>query len=294
VQLPDWARASLSAFSGARPAISQAVLDGMFMKLIVHHSTHLIWKLKEDSGRIAVTMTTDKILISFSLTFFLACACADASSVYSFANLTSATDSTATVPGIVTGSIVTPGGTVGITFSGDVSGYTEVNNSGTNYYTGYESVYENSTVANIPLVSDIIALNEAYQTTGLISFSTPVVNPILDIVSLGSPGDTVSYTFTSAPTILSQGAAYWGGCSTCLSVSGDTLSGIEGSGVVELAGTFSSIGFTEAGRDDLWDGFTVGIAGTAVATPEPSTLPLCLAAFPLLFLFKRFQKSSSR
>ena len=83
-------------------------------------------------------------------------------STYYFGDLTSRTLSTGTTPGSVSGTLTTPDGTIGITYSGDVTTATQVNNTGVNYYAGFESVYENSAVSNLPTTKDLIALSESY------------------------------------------------------------------------------------------------------------------------------------
>ncbi|HEX4807917.1 MAG TPA: hypothetical protein VH325_03255 [Bryobacteraceae bacterium] len=215
---------------------------------------------------------------------------------YYYTDLTTETLATATTPGSVSGTLTTPSGTITVSYSGDVTTATEVNNTGINYYAGFASVYQNSTVSNMPTRTDLIALNEGYTATpNVLTFSSPITNPILDIVSLGSPGAKVGYNFDAAPIILSQGAAYWGGCSTCLSVTGDTLNGTEGSGVVEFVGTFSSLSWTTTGGE-YWNGFDIGIAGLASpvsGAPEPSTVGLVALASLLVLVVMRGRKRVS-
>jgi hypothetical protein len=162
---------------------------------------------------------------------------------------------------------------------------------GTDYYSSWQSVYTSSTVSNSPTNVDVIALSEAYSYTDTITFSKAVINPIIDIVSLGEAPikATVSYNFSATPTILSQGPAYWpGGCTTCLSVTGNTLNGLEGDGTVEFVGTFSSISWTTTGGE-YWNGFTVGVLGESLATPEPGTVWLLGIAVGLGAAVRRFR-----
>lgn len=46
--------------------------------------------------------------------------------------------------------------------------------------------------------SDMIAINGT-ATTHTITFGTAVVNPIMDIVSMGQPGVATQYAFSLAP-----------------------------------------------------------------------------------------------
>ena len=164
-------------------------------------------------------MLSNKSLIfaTAALAFFSASHSAQASTVYSFAAFTSDTLTTSVAPGTASGAINTPAGIVNVTYTGDLVASTQINNAGTNYYSGYSSVYTNSTVSNLPTQSDILTLDES-QIFGpnTLTFSQSIVNPILDIVSLGGSG-AVTYNFNAPFTILSQGSAYYGGCSTCLS-----------------------------------------------------------------------------
>ena len=53
-------------------------------------------------------------------------------------------------------------------------------------------------------------------------------------------------------------------------MSGDVVSGNEGSGVVQFTGTISSISWTDTFEN--FYGFTVGIAGGTTPVPEPTSL----------------------
>ncbi len=208
-----------------------------------------------------------------------------ASNIYYYANWTADTLSGAG-NGSATGTIITPQGTVNISYTGDVVSSTQINNIGTDYYTAWQSVYTNSTVSNSPTNVDVISLSQAQAYTDTLTFSTPITNPIVDIVSLGP---TVSYIFSATPVLLSQGSASFGGCGTCLSITGNTLTGTEGDGVVEFVGTFSSISWTTSGGE-YWNGFTIGVAGEATAAPEPATWGGMMIAAMLALPFLRRRK----
>jgi hypothetical protein len=222
------------------------------------------------------------LVFAFTLTAALANA-----STYYYANWTSDTLSTL-LPGSVTGTISTPQGTVGITYTGDVAPWTQINNVGNNYFSVYPSVFTSSTVSNLPTNVDLITLAQAHTFIDTIAFSTPVTNPILDIVSLGQPGGPVSYYFNATPVILSQGAAFFGGCANCLYIGNNQLTGVEGNGVVEFLGTFSQLSWTTTGGE-AWNGVTVAVAGEATqennqgtGTPEPATFTSLLIAAGLI------------
>ena len=111
--------------------------------------------------------------------------------------------------------------------------------------------------------------NETYRIT----FSQPIVNPIMPIVSLGASGTRISYNFDSPFTILSQGAGHFGGGPNQLTTTTDltsahpyVLNGEEGSGTIQFLGTFSTISWLVP-KPEVWHGFTFGILSSqALAT----------------------------
>ena len=241
-------------------------------------------------------MTTFKAHLLVSVIgLTLGCAGANASAIYYYANWTSGTLSSLT-NGSASGIIATSQGMVNVSYTGDVAAPTQVNNIGYDYFSSYAAIYSDAAVSNKPLRVDIIALSQSHAFADTLTFSTPVTNPILDIVSLGSVYQGTTYVFNATPTILSQGSGAYGGCNTCLSVSGRTLTGHEGDGVVQFLGTYSQLSWTTAGGE-YWNGFTVGVAGlagnrasdgdTASPTPEPATwvnlLISALLMMPYLF-----------
>ncbi len=209
---------------------------------------------------------------------------------YDYADWSARTLSTA-VAGSVTGTITIGLNTIIVTYTGDVVPATQVGAGGTDYYVP-TSVYTNAQVANAPTNNTIVALDENPAFTDTLTFSSPIRNPILDIVSLGAGGSgtSVKYNFNATPVILSQGPGYWaGGCNTCLSVSGNSLIGTEGDGVVEFIGTYSSISWTTTGSE-YWNGFTVGVEGVASPVPEPcSFMLLGSGVLGLLTVCKKFR-----
>lgn len=191
-------------------------------------------------------------------------------------------------PGSMTGQMInSDGSTIGVSYSGHVVVDSQFGNQGSYYYTGFNggaSPYTNSLVANAPSATDIIAL--AGQTnspiTNTITFSAPVTDPIMDIVSLGQQGQSSNYDFNTSLTILSQGAGHFGNNGNALSNPfGNRLTGFEGNGVIQFKGTFTSISFT-ASPAEYWGGFNVGVQ----AVPEPASV-LAISAGLLVFLRRR-------
>jgi len=235
-------------------------------------------------------------LVSLSATAAFAVAASAAPASYTYADWTSDTQSTSTAAGSASGSMTIGSTAVMLTYTGDVTSATQVGAGGINYYIP-TSLYTNSQVGNVPSNNTMIALAESPAYKDTLTFSTALLNPILDIVSLGAPGNPVTYSFNAAPTILSQGPGYWGGCNACLSVSGDALKGTEGSGVIEFMGSFTSISWTTTGGE-YWNGFTVGVQGLGsstgggggATTPEPATWTTVMGSLGAISSFLFFRR----
>jgi hypothetical protein len=146
------------------------------------------------------------------------------------------------------------------------------------------SSYVGGTVSNAPPASGgIIQLFGGGTTTDTITFSTPVVNPVMAIWSLGQSGDQAEFDFTGSEPFTVEGggpSAEYNGQG--LTSSGNTVYGIEGNGTIQFNGTFSSLTWTNPVFEN-WYGFTVGIDGVASTVPLPSSLPMsCVGMASLL------------
>jgi len=129
-------------------------------------------------------------------------------------------------------------------------------------------------------VGDIIGLAGSYTGINTITFSSPVVDLVMAIWSLGSPSVLVSFDFSNATPIFVVGGpnADFGG--QAITVVGNTVSGREGNGVVQFMGSISSISWTDT--PELWYGFTIGSTELAPEQlPEPSSLALLGVAIGL-------------
>lgn len=189
------------------------------------------------------------------------------------------------------GTITTPTSTVGVTYTNPQGiGFYQTGAAGEKYYyTGGTdgpagtSPFTSSAVDNRPSTTDIIALR--YAGTQTLSFSQAIANPVFAYVSLNGNG----YGFDRDFDILSFGdssdgnaCGYWG-CGTSykriVTVGGKTeyqlLGTGEPHGTLQFKGTFDSVTWRSL-SNEYWNGFTVGVQGTAVEFCDANpTAPGC-------------------
>lgn len=176
-----------------------------------------------------------------------------------------------------TANSTTAAGTMGgitVGFSGNLNPAAQTS-GGINYWSVNPTIFTAPPTAdNPPPDSDIIRLIGGTSTgVQTITFSSPVTNPVMAIMSLGQPGLPRFYTFGDEDfTILKSGQGYWGGnpAGSLFEDAGNVLRGIEGHGLIQFNGTFTSIDWTVPVAED-WHGFQVGVAAVA---PEPATMLL--------------------
>jgi hypothetical protein len=149
-------------------------------------------------------------------------------------------------------------------------------------YPSYTPVatFSGGTVSNAPASADGIVQIFGGTGTGThtITFSHAVLNPVLAIWSLGQPGLLAQFDFDQPFAIESGGPnAEYGGAA--ITAAGNTVSGIEGNGVIQFSGALTSISWTNPVFEN-WYGFTVGVPVAAV--PEPETYALLLGGLALL------------
>jgi len=125
----------------------------------------------------------------------------------------------------------------------------------------------NAVVSNRPPGFELLAFNG--PSTNTLSFGSPIVNPIMAIVSMGQSGVAVTYDFDTPFTVLSEGWGFWGDGTYSLGL-GDTLTGRELHAAIQFQGTVSQIQWTSTAEN--WHGFTVG-----APVPEPGTMGLLVA-----------------
>lgn len=142
---------------------------------------------------------------------------------------------------------------------------------GTNYWTQpnpADPAYTGGSVSNAPTACEQVGLNSPVSIT--VSFSSPVNDLYMALLSIGQRGLTVTYDFNTAFSVDSDGVGYWsGGLPGPYSLgTGDAISMNEFHGVLAFAGPVSSLSFTTT-PSEYWHAFTFG-----TAVPEPGTLAL--------------------
>lgn len=138
--------------------------------------------------------------------------------------------------------------------------------------------------------SDMLQVINA--STFTLTFSQAITNPYVALVSIGQPNLPISYTFNGAISSLSTaGNNYWGTGSG--SFSGNTFTGLEYNGVLQLSGNYTSLTITTA-ADENWHGFNVGSAALVTAVPEPETFAMLLAGLGLVGTIARKRKQTAQ
>ena len=181
-------------------------------------------------------------------------------------------------------------GNVTVTYHGELLFNTQVSdNVGTNYWIP-DDPYISSTVHNAPSTAEILIQQGGPGViTNTLTFSAPVLNPVLALVSLGRTNLPVEYSFDGDVTILSSGQGFWGGDpnGSLFEDPGNVIRGHEGHGTIQFNGTFSSISWVSS-PSEFWHGFQVG------AIPEPETYAMLLAGLGLLGFAARRRRSLMR
>src|SRR5579871_3715430 len=96
-------------------------------------------------------------------------------------------------------------GTITVTYSSTDLQFVQ-KGATTSPWNGYApaATFESSLVGNAPPNAQIVGI-EGTAVSHTVTFSQPVTNVIMDIVSLGQPGTGTSYTFNTPFTILTIG-----------------------------------------------------------------------------------------
>lgn len=209
-----------------------------------------------------------------------------------------------------TGTITTPTSSVTVTYSnlqgisffndgvGGETDYWRQGSSGSLGRNPARSPYTSATVDNIPTGTDMIALSKAGDQT--LTFSEAIANPVFSFISLNANFWAFDHDFD----ILSFGNAsdgndigYWGSgtaTKTVVVVAGVTEYRLSGSGephgTIQFKEEVSSITWRSQNNEN-WNGFTIGVEGTAAEIPDGGGLfiPALLTMGGLLYSRRRLQ-----
>ncbi len=146
-------------------------------------------------------------------------------------------------------------GPVEVTYTGAYL-FAVVDNSGANYFTPAASFHDDDVVSNAPALKDIIGPVGGDDTRHSLTFSAPVVNPVLAIVDLGHKNGPVTFEFERSFDVVCYGS----GGKEIVELPNRILSGEGGDGTILFPGTYTEIGW-KIPVDSDWHGFTVGICG---------------------------------
>jgi hypothetical protein len=143
---------------------------------------------------------------------------------------------------------------------------------------GPSTSYFGGTVGNAPPQGNYaVALVGDMGAVDTLTFSAPVVNPVMAIFSLGSGSVQARFVFNSTerfaievggPSLENGGASI----SICTD-NPNAICGMEGNGTVQFNGTYSFITWTNP-DNEFWYAFTAGAPALAPPVPEPSSLVL--------------------
>jgi hypothetical protein len=203
------------------------------------------------------------------------------------------------------GSITTTTASIGVTYTNPIGVAFYNTGAGTDYWTpstAGTSPYTSAAVDNRPTGSDIIALQ--FAGTQTLTFSQAIANPVFAFVSLNGNG----YAFDRDFDLLSLGGedgracGYWGcgGASKVVvdlgggvfeyRLNSNNLGGGEPHGALQFKGSFDSLTWKSASNEN-WNGFTVGVQGTAIEIfPVPTPAPLALMGLGLAALMASYRR----
>ncbi len=190
------------------------------------------------------------------------------------ANIIDWVDWTASNSTSATGSAPINGVNVGFTGGGILTGGVW---DGTNIWSENPGTFVSlPQVSNYPGINDVIFLTGG-PSTGLqtLTFSQPVTNPVMGILSLGSTGYNTSFNFDTPFDVLTYGPSRWGN-GFIEELPGNVLNGQEGNGLIQFQGTVSSISWTNP-TYEYYYGFNIGVDAVASnnsVVPEPMTMAL--------------------
>lgn len=120
------------------------------------------------------------------------------------------------------------------------------------------TAYKSAAVPNSPDSNELIMLAGGMGSVHSLTFSAPVTDPVLAVMSLGSVDTTTVCQFETDFELLSTGDAYYKEGEALKHLPDNKLAGRESSGSIRFKGTFTTIRWT-ALISEPWYGLTVGV-----------------------------------
>jgi hypothetical protein len=154
----------------------------------------------------------------------------------------------ATFPGVLDGGLT-------LTYSGDL--HNAQIDGGLPYWMP-GTAYTSLAVPNPPVTTDNIMLAGGMGSVHTLTFSAPIKDPVLAVMSLGSAETTTVCQFDTPFELLSHGPSYYPEGQPLKHLPDNKLSGRESSGAIRFSGTFTTIRWT-ALIAEPWYGLTVGL-----------------------------------
>jgi hypothetical protein len=203
------------------------------------------------------------------------------SNFYYYVNWTSANPSAGTAEGTITlgdGSVidvdlrvVNPDGSAGSFYGAQTQPGDAIPGQWpwTNFWASNNyAPYKSPTVLNGPPDADLISLQGGSSSRYIITLSEPVKDPIMPVLSLGSPSIPAVYDFDRPFDVVSTGVGHFsqGVLRTFEERDGDVLFGQEGHGTIRFIGTFSEFSWTVP-APETWHGFQFGVRTSLAAEP---------------------------
>lgn len=167
------------------------------------------------------------------------------------------------------GTLIQNGNTINVSYAGSAFAL----DHGAYFY-DVPSSFTSATITNTPGTNGTLEMAGGDATVHSFTFSQAVIDPVIALYSLGQPGVSVRFIFDTDQFSIASATAngHWGGGS--LVQAGNQVTGLEGNGLLQFKGSFTSINFTTPDYEYHYGG-TVG--APVVAVPEPATTGMALA-----------------